>query len=622
MRRSPLRRRARSRLARRSAGAACLLAVLLTATCGDGEDSADNRAATPTERIDGHSRPDAEPHLWDDTDLVDAVFAAAHEGGAPPWPGGELPPRISPMRVAVDALHDLLLERRAPPVADDAFFDALGTVRELRGGSESGADVSGALAAWRAWSAEERSNAAEHERLAALAAAAVSGTQPPGTDGLRTLRERWDTLPPPPPRSMAAGWRTVLPVVELVLAGGDDVPTELTDALDAARRWYSENGWPGGLARALEPVAEFSFAKAPNGMRTSFVWDAVFASFRAAGDDLGIARMHLRRATAAAATRRLRQAERLAAAGREFVTRSGASGPEPFDAAALHAGLLQALGRQNETLDAITVALSEADAAGAAALPRAELTRTAAVSLARLGRPKEAFDTASDALAALPADAPDARRAEFLEVIGGTAHGVGEFEHAVDAYRRAAALHDKTTGPRGSADAAARRDQDLLYAARALAGAGRGPEALAAVRDVFHDNRAPSLGTYALGATTALESGGSELAEQLVRKGERAGGDHAAALGDVAGRVYAARGDLGKARERFRAGLQFVTKGRPPPQGRLAAALLEHWADAELAAGNADDGLRVLREALGHVIDGSAPDVQARLTERIARLSE
>jgi hypothetical protein len=212
--RAPLGRR------RRAVALALTLAALLAA-CGDPETPAAGDGAAAQEAAD--ARPLGPPEAWvDDEAVLVAVVASAKAGAPLPPELAKLPPRVSPVRVAVRALHDHLVGVNGAAADWDALLAALD---RLAAGDRTAVDrgaLAPLVAAWRKWTPEER---AAEAAWAEVYARRLDLLRSPEVIDARTAAAE-PKLPRPPAMSPAeASLVAVRVALAAVVTPGEDVPS-------------------------------------------------------------------------------------------------------------------------------------------------------------------------------------------------------------------------------------------------------------------------------------------------------------------------------------------------------------------------------------------------------------
>ncbi len=601
---------------------AAVLAVLTLGACGDDRGDPVPPLAPPVVESGGVAPviPEIEnPERLDEETLLEIVHGVAATAAPEILRGFELPPRVSRARVAVAALHEHLGGRRTPAADDAQMFAALRALAALPGGAEASVDVPRMVELWSKWSPEERAAESELGQVGWLATTALSSTEPPGAEGLRMLAERGGAVTAPP-HSPAAGVVPLLHLAASTLEREEGTFSKEHDArLTESAGLFAQAGWPAGGAPFLAHLAAHLVRRSETDLRSIRVFEAALSSYIQHGDPLRAGLFLVDRAQAVTRETDPRRALSIVERGKMLVEESGALGVERFHVLDVHAGLLQTVGRHADAVTSATAALSRVDQDNIHVLDAAAVRGVRAVSLFRLGLYERAYTDAGAVAESLSGSAPEGLRAHVMETAAQAAYELGRYDRASELYREAASVH----GRKADTDRTHRwqRDADLVRAAGALSKAGCGTQAAKEVRALLAAASQPPA-VLALSAAALIDAADLDGAAQVVEQAEASlGRARRDALGEVAGRLFAARGEFPAARERFSAALSYATQGRRGAQGPTAASILVSWADAEEADDYPLRALRLRERAAAHLAGGGSPGLSDQIRVEIIRLA-
>jgi len=595
---------------------AVLLVVVLTA-CGDERAPAPQqdpgRAGTPAE--DPPAAPPRRPGLpdgpveavLDDEHVLAAVVATATTRAPLPDALAVLPPRVSPVRVGVRAIHDHLLGARDAAQSWDGLVAALGSLSALRSSTDPGA-LGPLVEAWRGWTKEDRE---AESALALRTTRALDLLQAPGPIDVGGLARLLTAPPKAPAKSPAAATLEALRAAHLALAAKDaSADAAIDEALRAARTRFDALGWPGGAGVVLD-FAGGALARGADDasrLRSILVANHAMEAYRASKDKVRVAQVLLDLAAGARRTGEIARAENLARTAEEALTECGARGSEVVDATFFRAWTLQALGRHGECLAAHDRILREIEAMRLDPAQRAPVLERKASSLFVLGRYEEALAAADAGAAAydahVRAEDPERERlrAGIDELAGECLVELGRTKEGAARHLLAAARHERLADGRRAASV------DRMLAARALGRGGDREGAVALVRQVLGE---PVLlpAVRAQAASVLRDAGAvAEARTELDRAIAEGGPGLAAALVEEQARLEAAAGRRDEARRLFAEAETTATRGSGrDPAGPQAARVLLDWARMEDAAGDPDRARELADRALHHLAGGGLP---------------
>lgn len=535
----------------------------------------------------------------DDDEVLAAVVESATNAAALPARYATLPPRVSPVRVAVRALHDHLVAAPGSIADWDALLAALGRLAEGDRTTVDAGALAPLLAAWRGWTLQHR------DAEARLAVRYVRGldllaAQGKFEDGAAAALLR--DLPAAPPKSPARACVSAVDAVRAMLATpGGDADAQLMASLDAADAAFRDLGWPGGIGRFLEIGAARIERDSPATLRSHVLRDRAQVAYQASGDALGAALVTFERVASAHRAGDIDRAAKLAALAAEQIRAAGVRGRELTDALCRRAQLELPRGRAAEALSALDATLVEIDYAKLDPAQRVVVQQLRATSLWMLRRHDEAVAAADDGIRTYDASPGNKEpvhelvRAELDEI---AARALVDSGRPADAVARLLAAADRRAKlPGGDASAAV----DRLAAADAWVRAGRPDEARKLVASVLaaagipHEVRAQA-------AAVLRELGDFDGAERELARVEQGGDRFRDALTEERARLAAARGDLVTARALFAVSVRLAMKdpAGAPPQ-RTAATLID-WARVEERAGDFPEAARLADQAIGLVL--------------------
>ncbi|MCE9635206.1 MAG: hypothetical protein K8T90_05810 [Planctomycetes bacterium] len=588
------------------------LAALATA-CGDGTSGpvapapAGSAAATaqPAAPKPFALTAPADAALDDETVLA-ALIASAATGAPLPSALDRLPPRVSPVRVAVRAMHDHLVGATGAAPDWDKLIAAIERLAQGDRTKVDGGALASLVKAWKAWTPEERAAEGAFAEYYARRIDLMRTSAP--VDPKAVAAE--PKLPMPPAMSPAFAVATeVRAGLVAVTAPGEDIPPALRAALEVATKSFTELGWPGGAG----PVLDVVVAKLENGrkptMRSLVLGDKAFEAYRQSGDSLRAALITYERSATAERQGDTARALQLARVAVEQIDATATRGRELSDALFRRAQLAIALGKPDDAATSLDRALAEISYAKLDPVQRAPIGELAGTALWFLGRFDDSARAADDGAAAFDeafaegnaAPSPEQllRRATLDEVAARALVDAGRLDDGAARFIAAADRHAKLPG--GDRPATTAR----LFAADALARAGKKADARAIVDSVLA--RGELSATVVAHAASVLRTAGvpGEAARLLSDIEKAATPALHEALVEEWARTVAAQGDTDRARSLFASAARSATKAAgTQPAGFAAARVFIDWAKLERDAGDPEEASRIADQAIFHLTDG------------------